>query len=79
MRDEAIVIEALNEASQIIAENLEPGPRDAKATSSADPDAGRRAIRSGCEATRTGWVTGGENILSQIGNSFFVPRMEQPI
>jgi hypothetical protein len=32
MKDQALVIEALNEASQIIAEYLEPGPRDAKAT-----------------------------------------------
>jgi hypothetical protein len=55
MKDKDIVIEALNEASQIIAEYLEPGPRDAKATSSADPDAGRRAIRSGCGATQQGF------------------------
>lgn len=32
MNDQAIVIEALNEAGEIIAEYLEPGPRDTKAT-----------------------------------------------
>jgi hypothetical protein len=32
MKDQAIVIEALNEAGQIIAEYLEPGPRNAEAT-----------------------------------------------
>jgi hypothetical protein len=32
MKDQAIVIEALNEAGEIIAEYLEPGPRDAEAT-----------------------------------------------
>jgi hypothetical protein len=32
MKDQAIVIEALKEAGQIIAEYLEPGPRNADAT-----------------------------------------------
>jgi hypothetical protein len=32
MKDQAIVIEALNEAGQIIAEYLEPGPRNAEQT-----------------------------------------------
>jgi hypothetical protein len=32
MDDQAIVIEALHEAGQIIAEYLEPGPRNAEAT-----------------------------------------------
>jgi hypothetical protein len=32
MKDQAVVIEALKEAGQIIAEYLEHGPRDAEAT-----------------------------------------------
>jgi hypothetical protein len=32
MKDQAIVVEALNEASRMIAEYLEPGPRNAEVT-----------------------------------------------